>query len=226
MQTLCCQEAVPSSQFPNVTPLLSAPPQPGTGRRIGENCEQAWSQAKEWASPARFMSEVNYNDFNEDQYSMLTMGKARKFTKQLIETAKLNAKKTSGLQRQRWAHVLMPSEAAACPTPTQQHAIPCQAARTLKRALTPAPNQRRIGAAAASMEAVIKLAEAGGISKEEILEAVRNLVDPPQPEPEDDMTVRARQMVRRVACRCMRLHGDGCATLHAKRLALCLPLWP
>ncbi|GBF91967.1 hypothetical protein Rsub_04691 [Raphidocelis subcapitata] len=116
----------------------------GTGRRIGENCEQAWSQAKEWASPARFMSEVNYNDFNEDQYSMLTMGKARKFTKQLIETAKLNAKKTS--------------------------------------------------AAAASMEAVIKLAEAGGISKEEILEAVRNLVDPPQPEPEDDMTVRARQM--------------------------------
>lgn len=38
----------------------------GTGRRVGENCEQFWAMIKPFTSIARYMAKPHYLDFVED----------------------------------------------------------------------------------------------------------------------------------------------------------------
>jgi hypothetical protein len=57
----------------------------GTGRRVGENCEQFWAMIKPFTSIARYMAKPHYLDFVEDGIFRIACGRQARFVELMQE---------------------------------------------------------------------------------------------------------------------------------------------
>lgn len=65
----------------------------GSGRRVGETCEQTWAEVKPVTTLTRYMSKGHYLDCIDDAFFYLTLAKQRSFVLFMVQQHKSATKK-------------------------------------------------------------------------------------------------------------------------------------
>jgi hypothetical protein len=65
----------------------------GSGRRVGETCEQTWAELKPLTTVTRYMSKGHYLDCIDDAFFYLTLRKQRGFVLFMVQQHKNATKK-------------------------------------------------------------------------------------------------------------------------------------
>jgi hypothetical protein len=74
-----------STSLINATALTRFCVSAGTGRRVGENCEQFWAMIKPFTSIARYMAKPHYLDFVEDGICRIACERQARFVQLMLE---------------------------------------------------------------------------------------------------------------------------------------------
>jgi hypothetical protein len=94
----------PQAAAHNVVPCCACCYAAGSGRRVGENCEQFWAMIKPFTTLTRYMAKPNYLDFVDDAIFNIACQRLGRFVQIMQELDASLRKKLGEYNKKRGCH--------------------------------------------------------------------------------------------------------------------------